>query len=107
MTDAWESNFRKITTLAELPKGSPRVFRTGGATLVLRFDGEGVEAIDGSCLAEDSNWNTEARFRRILDCVASGVGSPTSEWDELVSRAALPVRVEEGSVWVCLDGCAI
>lgn len=106
MTNAWEENFRKIATLEDPPRGRAKVFRSGGSTLVLRFDGEGVEAIDGSCLAEDPNWSADEKYRRILDCVASGVGSPSSDWNALVERAALPVRIEEGAVWVCLDGCA-
>ena len=105
MTTAWEKNFRKITTLEDLPAGRPKVYRSGGATLVLRSDGERVGAIDGSCLAEDPNWSSDEKHRRILDCVASGVASASSEWNELIGRAALVVRIEDGVVWVCLDDC--
>lgn len=69
--DAYARNFTKICRLEELPSDKPKVFRTGGATVILSRLGDAVEAVDGS-----------SREQR-----------------------ALATRVEDGSVWVCLEGC--
>ena len=102
---SYDSNYRKIATLEELPPEKPKVFRAAGATLVMRREASEVTAIDGSCLAEVSDISSEQRLRRILDCVASGTGSDTVEWQELHARAGLPVRVEKGEIWVCVEAC--
>lgn len=69
--DAYTGNFTKICRLEELPGDKPRVFRTGGAIVILSRRGDAVDAVDGS--------STE--------------------------RRALATRVEDGSVWVCLEDC--
>ena len=102
---SYDSNYRKIATLEELTPAKPKVFRAAGATLVIRRDAADVTAIDGSCLAEMSDISSEQRVRRILDCVAAGTGSDTAEWAELHARAGLPVRVEKGEIWVCVEAC--
>ena len=105
MSSSYEANYRKITTLDELPLGEPRVFRAAGATLLMRRSDDGVTAIDGSCLVEASDISEELRVRRILDCVAAGRLGSAEEWDQLHARAGLPVRLEEGDIWVCVEAC--
>lgn len=102
---SYDSNYRKIAALEELPPGKPTVFRAAGTTLVMRRDASDVTAIDGSCLAETTDITSDERLRRILDCVASGTGSDTAEWASLHARAGLPVRVEQGEIWVCVEAC--
>lgn len=105
MTQAYESSFRKIIALEDLPAGAPKVFQSGGAAVVLLRNGAAVEAIDGSCLEQDQAMSREQRLRSIMSCVASGLSTPTREWSDLVRSAGLATRVEDGWVWVCLDGC--
>lgn len=105
MTDPYADGFRKVAELRELESGRPAVFRAAGATLVLCRTKESVEAIDGSCLAEGKDDRGAERVQRILDCVAASTGSAASDWNKLVKEAGLPVRVEGGSVWVCVDLC--
>lgn len=106
MAEAYEESFHKITTLDQLPPGKPAVFRAAGAILVLRrADDDSVEAIDGSCLSDDVSVKGEQRLRRIFECVAAGIGSPSSDWQSLVAKAGLPVKIEQNDVWVCVDAC--
>ena len=102
MSTPYESNFYKVAALSDLATDQPRVFRAGGATIVLRRDGDGVTAIDGSCLAEESEAPANARVQRILDCVAGG---GANDWSALLKRAGLAVRIDGSDVWVCIDGC--
>ncbi|HET7705180.1 MAG TPA: hypothetical protein VFM36_03775 [Thermoanaerobaculia bacterium] len=104
MSSSYESNYRKIARADELGD-KPRVYRAAGATLVMRRNGSDVSAIDGSCLADTSSASEDVRVKRIMECVAAGVGSSSSEWSELHARAGLPVRLEDGDVWVCVEGC--
>lgn len=105
MADPYESNFHKITNADALPAGKPVIYRAAGATLVLRKDGDRVEAIDGSCLSDDTPMSPQLRLARIQECVAAGAGSESTEWSDLVRRAGLPVKVSDGVVWVCIDAC--
>ena len=105
MAEPFEANYYKITTESELPRDQPVIYRAAGATVVLRRTGNSVEAIDGSCLTDDSQMSPQVRLQRIQECVAAGIGSKSSDWSELASRAGLPVKVSNGDVWVCLDGC--
>lgn len=104
MNSSWESNYRKIARVDELGD-EPRVYRAAGATLVMRRNGSDVSAIDGSCLADTSSASEDVQVKRIMECVAAGVGGSSSEWNELHARAGLPVRLEDGDVWVCVEGC--
>jgi len=70
MTTPYESNFHKITTVADLVPGTPATFRAAGATITLERTGDGVSAVEG----------------------------------ESKTRSSLPVRIENGEVWVCIDG---
>lgn len=105
MTKSYDSSYRKIASLDDLAAGSPRVFQSGGAVVVLLRDGSTVEAIDGSCLEQDQRMSREQRLRSITNCVASDLSAESREWPDLVRAAGLPTRVEDGWVWVCLDGC--
>jgi nitrite reductase/ring-hydroxylating ferredoxin subunit len=105
MASPWESSFYKVATVADLPVDQPRVFRAAGATVVIRRSADRVLAIDGSCLTEAGEMSADTRLKRVLECVAVGSGSSSTEWDELHGRAGLAVRVEDGEVWVCIDGC--
>ena len=105
MSSSFDASFYKIAAVADLPAGEPQVFRAAGATVVVRRTGDEVSAIDGSCLAEDRQMSPEQRLKRIFDCISAGTGNNSKEWEHLHSRAGLPVRVEDGSVWVCIDAC--
>lgn len=105
MSSPYDASFRKVAATEELPAGRPRVFRAAGATVVLRRDGEDYSAIDGSCISDAPDLSADDKLRRIMKCVADGTGSSPAEWQQLHDRAGLPVRVEDGAVWVCLEGC--
>jgi len=85
MKSSYEASFHKITSIAELPIGVPRVFRAAGATVVIRRMEDQVLALEGSTVAQERELSTK--------------------WDELHARSALAVRVENGDVWVCIEGC--
>lgn len=91
--------------MAELEEGVPRVFRTTGSMVVLRRSGDTVEAVDGSCFNDDRVTPSEGRLQRILDCIAAGSASPSSDWDEVVKRAGRSVKIVDDAVWVCLEQC--
>jgi len=105
MTTSYDSSYRKMVPLDDLAAGSPRVFQSGGAVVVLLRSGSAVEAIDGSCLEQDQHLSPEQRLRSITNCVASRLSPESREWPDLVRAAGLATRVEDGWVWVCLDGC--
>jgi hypothetical protein len=105
MTQSYEESFRKIAPVEDLPDGKPKVFRAAGATVVLLRNGPTIEAIDGSCVADDVEVSASLRLTRILDCVAAGLGEREGNWKSLVAKGGLAARIEEGWAWVCLDGC--
>ena len=105
MSSSYEQNYRKIAPLSDLPEGTPRVFRAAGATVVLLRRGNAIDAIDGSCVTDDTDMSAQLRLSRILECVSAAVRSSTTEWQALVAKAGLSARVEGGWAWVCLDGC--
>jgi nitrite reductase/ring-hydroxylating ferredoxin subunit len=107
MASPYDSSFYRVAAVGDLPVDKPRVYRAAGTTVVLRRHGDAVTAIDGSCLAEGVESSADARVKRVLECVASGTGSSSAEWDGLHARAGLAVRVENGDVWVCIDGCRV
>lgn len=105
MNQSYDSSYRKIVALEELPAGAPKVFQSGGAAIVLLRNGSSVEAIDGSCLEQDQAMSRDQRLHSIMTCVGSNLPTPSGEWSDLVKSAGLATRVEDGWVWVCLDGC--
>lgn len=119
MSKSYEQSFRKIAPVDDLPDGKPKIFRAAGATIVLLRRGNAIEAIDGSCVSDDTDMPEQRRLARILDCVATAVaGGPSrasdgqagppvvpESWKSLVTRAGLSARIEDGWAWVCLDGC--
>lgn len=119
MSKSYEQSFRKIAPVEDLPDGKPKIFRAAGATIVLLRHGDAIEAIDGSCVSDDTDMPEQRRLARILDCVAAAVaGGPSrasegkaglpvvpESWQSLVTKAGLAARVEDGWAWVCLDGC--
>ena len=121
MSKSYEQSFRKIAPVEDLPDGKPKVFRAAGATIVLLRRGNALEAIDGSCVSDDTDMPEQRRIARILDCVSAAVvdgrsgapdgqaGSPVRQesWQSLVTKAGLAARVEDGWAWVCLDGCKL
>ncbi|GAC1428472.1 MAG: hypothetical protein NVSMB68_00500 [Thermoanaerobaculia bacterium] len=106
MSQSYEQSFRKITPVAELPEGQPKIFRAAGATVVLLRRGESVEAIDGSCVSDNTEMPAQVRLVRILECVAASASASPPDWLSLVERGGLAARIEDGWAWVCLDGCA-
>ncbi len=105
MTQSYDQSFRKIAPVEDLPDGKPKVFRAAGATVVLLRNGQAIEAIDGSCVADDAEMSAAMRLTRILDCVAAGLGERDGNWKSLVEKGGLAARIEGGWAWVCLDGC--
>jgi hypothetical protein len=105
MTQSYEQSFRKIAPVEDLPDGKPRVFRAGGATVVLLRSGPKLEAIDGSCAGDDSEAGAAMRLTHILDCVAAGLNESGANWKSLVEKGGLVARIEDGWAWVCIDGC--
>ncbi len=91
--------------MAELEEGVPRVFRSAGAMIVLRRSGDTVEAVDGSCFADDRAIPSEGRLQRILDCIAAGRASSSTDWNDIVSQAGRSVRIVDDAIWVCLEQC--
>ncbi len=67
--------------------------------------GNRVEAVDGSCVADDTGTSNRQRLARILDCVAAAASVAPDDWQALVTSSGLAARIDEGWVWVCLDGC--
>ena len=102
---SYEGSYYKVANLAELPVGSPRVFRAAGATVVVRRDPNAITAIDGSCLQDGAKLSHDERLREILDCVSAGAGSSPNDCQRLLTSAGLPVRVERDEVWVCIESC--
>jgi hypothetical protein len=88
VSSSYESSFHKIAALDDVPVGEPTTFRAAGSTVLIRRTESDVSAIDGSVIAEG---------RR--------VAPDQHEWEQLHARAGLAVRVEEGNIWVCLEGC--
>ena len=80
MTSSYEDSFHKITSIAELPIGIPRVFRAAGVTVVIRRTEDKVLAIDGSAMPHGRELSTQ--------------------WEELHARSGLAVEWKRG-VWVC------
>lgn|GEM_PF-3198683 len=105
MSEPWESRYTRMVAVDDLPLGRPSVFRAGGATVVLRRDEHGVQAIDGSCLGDEGELSREQRVQKIFECVASGSAGTSLDGSVLVEKAGLPVRIDEGAVWVCIDAC--
>ena len=102
---SYEGSYYKVTTMRELPDRLPRVFRAAGTAVVVRRDEEAVTAIDGSCLEDGAGLSPDQRLKKILECVAAGAGAAPTEWQDLLSAAGLPVRVENDEVWVCIESC--
>lgn len=105
MTASYDSSYRKMVLLEELAAGTPRVFQSGGAVVVLLRKGSSVEAIDGSCMEQDQQMSREQRLRSITACVAERLPPQSRAWPDLVKAAGLATRIEDGWVWVCVDGC--
>jgi hypothetical protein len=103
MATPWENSFHKIARIEDLPIGQLQVYRAAGTTVVLRRDDFGVSAIDGSEFIDDGALDPRERLRKIVD----GVGGQNSaeNWYELVSKSELLVKVDNGDVWVCIEGC--
>lgn len=102
---SYDSNYRKMILLDELAVGTPRVFQSGGAVVVLLRSGNSVEAIDGSCLEQGRQMSRDERLRLITSCVAERLPPESREWPDLVRAAGLPTRIEDGWVWVCVEDC--
>lgn len=105
MPNSYEQSFRKITPVEDLPDGQAKIYRAAGSTVVLLRRGNTLEAIDGSCVADDTDMTEQQRLTRILDCVAAGLNERDSNWPSLVQKGGLAARIEDGWAWVCLDGC--
>lgn len=105
MPNSYEQSFRKITPADDLPDGQPKIYRAAGSTVVLLRRGNTLEAIDGSCVADDTEMTGQQRLTRIIDCVAASRSARDPDWQSLVKKGGLAARIEDGWAWVCLDGC--
>lgn len=86
MATPYERGYRKIAMLAELSPGEPKIYRTGGATILLLRTAFGVRAVDA----------TGSMF-------TSG-GAP--DHSALLERPPLPSETHDEAVWVCVDPAA-
>lgn len=87
MSTPYQRGFRKIAALDELPPDEPKLYRTGGASILLLRSRFGVHAVDAT------------------GCV--GVGEGELEWAEALRRPPIPAETHAGDVWVCVDFCRI
>ena len=100
MAESYEENYWRIGSLAELPEGLPKLFRAAGSSIVIVRVGERIEAIDTA-----SGAPLDAQTRGVMDRIIAGKNVTRVEWNALVAVNGLPARVEDGSVWVCIDAC--
>ncbi len=103
MASPYENSFHKIVRADDLTIDRLQVFRAAGTTIVLRRVADGITAIDGSALVDRGDLEPRVRLEKIIE--SAGGHDNASEWVTLVERAGLPVKVEDGDVWVCIEGC--
>ncbi len=103
MASPYENSFHKIVRADDLALDRLQVYRAAGTTVVLRRVAEGITAIDGSSFIDEGALDSRARLQQIIDGVGGHDGS--SDWSALVMRSGLPVKVDDGDVWVCIEGC--
>lgn len=85
MTTPYQRGFRKIAELSDLPQGEPRLYRTGGATILLLRSRFGVRAVDAAaCVTDDE---------------------PPGDWSVALGSSPIPAEIHDGAVWVCVDLC--
>jgi nitrite reductase/ring-hydroxylating ferredoxin subunit len=103
--DNWDRGYRKIAALQELRESEPKLFRTGGAIVLLFRTGNSVAAADATnCVSENRDASSRERLKEVAECLGAEVGLNTS-WRELVEQKPLPVEVRDGDIWVCVDQC--
>lgn len=100
---AYDAGFRKIAELDELSDGEPKIFRTGGAIILLVRDGATVLATDATRCVSDTVAAPRERLRAIAECLAEGV--PDLDWKAITKQQPLPVKVNGNEVWICVDLC--
>jgi hypothetical protein len=105
MIDVYELGYRKMGRVDDLPLEQPRVYRTGGAFILLLRSRFGVRAADVThCFGADENGAA-----RTLGAVAECLGDDaleTIDWQSALEEKALPLETREGDIWVCVDQCA-
>ncbi len=106
MADLYERGYRKIAAVEDLKNGEPRLYRTGGATILLLRSHIGVRAADATrCVDASELAAVRDRLASVGACLGSETGSST-DWSAAIERAPLPAETDDGAVWVCVDQCA-
>ena len=106
MSDPFDRGYRKVALLDELPAGQPRLFRTGGAIiLVLKTANGSIAAADATDCVDSSLERTQReRLAEIASCLGGSELLP-ADWEALLSEKSLPTETRNSEVWVCVDLC--
>ncbi|HXI14079.1 MAG TPA: hypothetical protein VNM92_15755 [Thermoanaerobaculia bacterium] len=100
---AYEAGFRKIAEISELVVGEPKIFRTGGAVILLMLKGTEVLATDATRCVPDTVTSPRERLLAIAECFTPG--QVTIDWNEVIKKQPLPVQVNGNEIWICIDLC--
>lgn len=105
MSSAYDKGYRKIATMPELPPNEPKLFRSGGAVILLVRGADDVRAADVTdCLESSAAQSSRDRLTAVAQCLG-GTSLLNADWLELVNRKSLPVERRKEEVWVCVDQC--
>lgn len=102
MSSPYENSFHKIVRADDLALDRLQVYRAAGTTVVLRRVADGITAIDGSSFVDHGEPDPHARLQQMIE---SAGGHESGDWSTLVAQSGLAVKVEDGDVWVCIEGC--
>jgi nitrite reductase/ring-hydroxylating ferredoxin subunit len=105
MVSAYDRGFRKVTTLEDLVEEQPKLFRSGGETLILLKSGNRLFAADATACIEESVASPEARLASVARAFQADRGG-SRNWIAAIEARALPVELRDGEIWICVDPCA-
>ena len=108
MQTAFDRGYTRLASLADLADGTARVFRAGGATLLLIRDGAEVLAFDGSCVAQDRSLPGRELVGAIIECLnpattpATALDIPRLRGETANFRdwPRFPTTIETDGIWV-------
>jgi hypothetical protein len=104
VTDSYEKGFRKILAVDELTN-EPKLFRSGGAIILVIRTPDGVRAADATgCIEESLDSSRHSRLDQVAHCLG-GASAMKVDWHEIVDKKPLLVEIRENDVWVCVDQC--
>lgn len=105
MLDVYEKGFRRMATVDELPIGQPRVYRSGGAFILLLRSRFGVRAADVTrCISADAPTGRGEALAAVAECLNDG-DVAAIDWQAAIDEQTLPLEVRDDAVWVCVDEC--